>query len=273
MTAFVPSAAQLEAFKRVSAQRPLALFYQCNGGDGFRDALAQAAAPHGGRLKWAAREEQVLIGSQPRYDHACLLEFRTGAGVSAFVGSPAHNAALDGLAKVELTVLNAQPRAVGIMSALFARALPLWPFDNAEDPGEEPGVGTSGVMPSREAIAELKSHPDPASTVTMINWLQFRDQAAYYRYGKVALVTTHSIGAKLIYACRYRQVLIGNGGDPGLGRWHEFALMQYPGRAGFVRMTALRRYRAALHHREAGLTGQGQALTVSRPLDRFVWRR
>src|SRR6185503_6121061 len=124
------------------------------------------------------------------------------------------------------------------------------------------------------------------SPVTMINWLKFRPQAeygaganggaatgraAYHRYGKVALITTHSIGAKLIYACRYRQILIGNGGDPAPDRWDEFALMQYPGRAGFALMTALKRYRKAMHHREAGLTAQGQGLTVSRPLEPFIW--
>ena len=93
-----------------------------------------------------------------------------------------------------------------------------------------------------------------------------------HRYGKVAMTTTHSLGAKLLFAARYRQILIGNGGDPGPELWDEFALMQYPGRATFGRMAQLRRYRAALHHREAGLAEYGQGLTVCRPNAEFVWR-
>ena len=121
-------------------------------------------------------------------------------------------------------------------------------------------------MPTAQTIVALRTHPEQNSPVTMINWLKFREHAgykhgeppasgrvAYLRYGKVAMLATHILGAKLILGSRYRQILIGNNGDPGLGLWDEFALMQYPGRATFGRMAALRRYRRALDHREAGL--------------------
>jgi hypothetical protein len=42
-------------------------------------------------------------------------------------------------------------------------------------------------------------------------------------------------------------------------------MVEYPGRAGFKRMTALRRYRVALHHRAAGLAKGGQGLVVTNP--------
>jgi hypothetical protein len=109
----------------------------------------------------------------------------------------------------------------------------------------------------------------------MVNWLKFKPEdgrAAYYRYGKVALVTTHSIGAKLIYTARYLQILAGNGGDPATGKWDEFALMQYPGRATFARMARLKRYRAGLADREAGLAENGQGLIVTKPAPEFTWR-
>ena len=48
--------------------------------------------------------------------------------------------------------------------------------------------------------------------------------------------------------------------------------MQYPGRATFGHMAALRRYRRALTDREAGLAEYGQGLTVARPHAEFVWR-
>jgi hypothetical protein len=293
----MPSEEQLGALQRVPDGQPLALFYQyslepMSPGDPCHAALAKITAENAGRLIWAGRGEQVLIGNDGAYQHSCLLEFASAHDVAEFVGSPAHARALDGVPQLEVVVMNAQPAKIRWISTLFARVLPLWPFDNTVEPGDEPGVGTSDVMPTHDAIRELKGHADPAAPVVMVNWLKFRRHAeytggqaqipangqavsgreAYYRYGKTALLATHSIGAKLLYACRYRHVLIGNGGDPAAGRWDEFALMQYPGRAGFALMTSLRRYRKALHHREAGLAAGGQSLTVTRPLDPYTWR-
>ncbi|HUR40529.1 MAG TPA: hypothetical protein VM240_05110 [Verrucomicrobiae bacterium] len=283
----VPSAQQLGAFS-AGADRACALFYEFSAPDPrtVQVALAGLAAGHGGRLRWAADEEAVLCGRVALFHRALLLHFASRDAARAFVTDEGHATAVATCTSLQVAVLGDMPRAITLVSALLARVLPHWPFDDTLADGEEPGVDVSTTMPTSQAIAAVRAHPQQASPVTMINWLKFRPQAAYrdgeppasgreayYRYGKVALAATHSLGAKLVYACRFRQILVGNGGDPGLGRWDEFALMQYPGRATFGRMAQLKRYRAGLHHREAGLAEWGQGLTVSRPADEFTWRR
>ena len=270
--AVTPSARQREAFEQ-GKPGPRVLF--CEHDDGDSSALAAVARAHGGRLGWAAAEEEILCGRVARHAHAASLHVRSLAAARACVDDPAFHAALGRAGSRQVAVLSEQPRALRIASAMMARVLPLWPFDNTLAEGEEPGVGTSTVMPTAETIAGLPSHPDQRSPITMINWLKFKPgggREAYHRYGKVAMTTTHSIGAKLVFAARYRQILVGNGGDPGLKQWDEFALMQYPGREKFGYMAQLARYRAGLADREAGLAEYGQGLTLSRPRPEFTWR-
>lgn len=281
----LPSAEQLALFDKKSADPPVVLFYQYAGDDDCKTALGRLAARHAGQLLWAADQEQVFVGAVGDYAHACQFHFRSRRDARKFFCDAEHARALEALRVVQVAVLSAQPRAVLLMSALLAKVLPRIPFNNDADSSEEPGVGASGLMPTAAAIAQLKAHREQDTPVAMINWLKFRREAnyaarekpasgktAYYRYGKVALLATHSLKAKLIFAARYQQMLIGNDGDPGAELWDEFALMQYPGRATFMLMASLKRYRRALHHREAGLTERGQGLTITRPHAEFVWR-
>jgi uncharacterized protein (DUF1330 family) len=207
---------------------------------------------------------------------AASLHFASRAAAHAFIDAPGYGAALSACTAVQVAVLGEQPRLVGALSGLMARVLPHWPFDHTAETTEEPGVDVSTTMPTSKAIAGVRAHPEQDTPVVMINWLKFKPdggKASYHRYGKVAMTTTHHLGAKLIFAARYRQILIGNGGDPGAELWDEFALMQYPGRATFGRMAALSRYRRALADRAAGLAEYGQGLTVTQPAEQFVWRR
>jgi uncharacterized protein (DUF1330 family) len=265
-----PSPQQLELFSARDKSRPVVLFYELDGAG--TAALADAARAHGGRQLWSAREDHVLVGGLERFERASQFHFHTRGDARAFVESPAHAAALRDAHAVRVSVLAAQPMAVALLSGVLARVLPWVPFDNSEDATEEPGIGRLRIMPTVAAAEALKSHAEQDSPIVMINWLKFRDRAAYLRYGKVAMAATHSIGAKLLYAARYQQVIIGNGGDPAAGLWDEFALMQYPGRRAFFRMTALKRYRKGLADREAGLTETGQGLVVSVPDAAHVWR-
>jgi hypothetical protein len=254
---FAPSPSQLEVFKRRAA-KPVALLVQSRG-SGFSPTLH-------GRLLFSARATQVLVGRVEKFDEVRLYEFASGDDAIAFVDALGQQE-FDAL---HVEALSVQPRAISLLSKVLALLTPRWPFDNATDETEEPGIGTSSIMPTRDAIAELRAHSSQDVPVTMVNWLKFRPnggRAAYHRYGKVAMITTHSIGAKLLYAARYLQTLIGNGGDPAVGRWDEFALMRYPGRSAFARMASLKRYRRALHHREAGLAEKGQGLLVTESLD------
>ncbi len=284
-----PSAAQIETYTQRPVGRPVVLFYEFshrNDDKGVQVVaqLAELARAHRGRMRWRGLEEHVMIGALPRHRHCARLHFPTRAAALELVRSPAHAALFAGAEALQLAVLNEQPRAAGLVIGLLARLLPLWPFfDNTEDPAPEPGIGTS-IMPTHAAYDAFIAHADATRPIVMVNWLRFRKQAqyapghgddgapvsgkaAYYRYGKVAMTAIHSLGGRVLFTGRYQQILIGNNGEPGVARWHEFAMVEYPGRARFQRMTALRRYRAALHHRAAGLDDGGQGLIVTRPLD------
>lgn len=286
MNAFMPSAQQLAAFDCWPRARPVALFYQYDRAAGCHAALAPLAENHGGHLRWAAAVEQNLIGKSEAGQHACLLRFGSREAARAFCTDAAHAAAFAGATKLLVSVISDQPAVIAAASALLARLMPLLPLDKAVSPGEEPGLGTSTNMPNHASMDAFMAHPEQATPVVMINWLKFRDTAnyaagtapasgrtAYLRYGQVAVSTAHYLGAKLLFACRYQQILIGNGGDPAPQMWDEFALMQYPSRATFKHMASMRRYRNSLHHREAGLAEYGQALVISKPRAEFVWRR
>lgn len=273
----IPSPQQLAAFARWPAARPVALFYQYSlpAGVTHREwlaGLATLASRHGGRLAWSGDPEQVVVGKLPDFEHNAQFEFHRREQALAFVQSPPHADAAGKATAFELAVISKQLAAVALLARALAVLAPRLPIDNTLEPGDEPGLGTSSVMPSVAAVAALKSHPQQDTPLVMVNWLKFRQKAAYYRYGKVALVTAHHLGARLLYAARYQQLLIGNGGDPAVDRWDEFALMQYPGRAAFVTMAAMRRYRRALPDREAGLAEHGQALTLTQPHPDFVRR-
>lgn len=279
-----PSAAQLAVYTSRPGQRPVVLFVQfaARGEQvdlGRLKALAQRAGRHGGELRWSGRDEQVLIGRVPEIGIGACLHFPTRAAALACVNSPEHAALFEDLDALRITVLSEQPRASRRVIALMARVLPRWPFfDNTEDSTPEPGIGTS-IMPSQANYETFLAHPAPLAPIVMVNWLRFREQAryspgdrdavpisgkaAYYRYGKIAFLTLHSLGARALFVSRYQQVLVGNEGEPAADAWHEFVLVAYPGRAGFKRMTSLRRYRAALHHRAAGLDEYGQGLVVA----------
>jgi hypothetical protein len=280
---------QIAAFQRLKPG-PLVLFCQYRFPDAAQAeactrTLAQAAKRYGGTLRWAGAEEDLLCGRITLYQRAASLHFLVRDGARGFVESAEFGKALVPAAALQVTVVSEQPKVVSALSFLLSRIAPVWPFDNSIDETEEPGIGTS-VMPSAETIAATRAHPDQHTPVTMINWLKFRERAdyahgeaptsgreAYLAYGKVAMLATHSLGAKLLHAARYRMILIGNGGEPAPGLWDEFALMQYPGRATFARMAQLKRYRAALHHRAAGLADFGQGLTLAKPAPEFTWKR
>lgn len=285
-----PSAAQLDIYMRRPADRPVVLFYRFDCGDDAANVriigkLAAVARAHGGQVRWTALEEQTLIGPVPALRHCARVHFRRRADALALVSGAAHEALFAQARQLEVTAIGEQPRASRFVVRLMALALPHWPlFDNAIDPRPEPGIGSSSVMPTQAAYEAFLAHPDPQKHLVMVNWLRFREraqyadgestdreavsgQSAYYRYGRIAFLALHSLGARALFVGRYQQILIGNGGDPGVGQWHEFVLVEYPGRAAFKRMTSLQRYRAGLHHRAAGLSESGQGLVVTAAIE------
>jgi len=274
---FMPSAEQRALFEHRNPGRPLALLVRYDANTGAakvapdRNDLAGLPA----KPIWAGREQQAFIGPVGKFQNAALFEFVNLRAASEFVDALVSAKSASRFARLRVDVLTTQPRNIARLSKLLAWLLPKLPFNNALDETEEPGVGTSSVMPTHEAMKEIKSHPAQDTPVVMINWLKFKPgggRAAYYRYGKIALTSVHSIGGKLIYTGRFQQTLIGNDGDPAADRWDEMALMQYRGRANFAYMAKLKRYRKGLADREAGLAEGGQGLVVTEPLPQFTWR-
>jgi hypothetical protein len=280
------SAAQLAWFDRTPADRGVVLFYQFTPGTRGASALEQLAVARGAELAWAAGQEQALIGPIGDFANASMLRFRTRAAARAFVTSAEHAAAVQDFRALLVSVLTPSPRVFAWIASLLAIVAPRWPFDNTQETSEEPGIDTSSVMPRRAPYAEFHAHAQQDTPVVMVNFIKFRaraayadgdrglsGRAAYLRYGKVAVLTAHSLGSKLLAVGRYLQILVGRDGDPSPDLWDEFALMQYAGRASFLKMASLRRYRPALEHRTAGLAENGQGLAVTRPRPEFVWRR
>lgn len=279
-----PSSTQLATYQARNSGKPVVLFYRyrCKPGvdaAGIAVGLDRLARKHSGQLRWAGTEEQALIGPVQLYGHCCLLRFDPRAAALAHIQDSRHADVLRNVDQLEVAAISDQPRLSRLVIKLLARVLPWVRFDNTTESTPEPGLGTT-VMPSEQDLAAFMAHPRQTTPVVMINWLRFRPmakyehpgvkkisgQAAYYRYGKAAFAAIHSLGGKAFFISRYQQMLIGNGGDPGVDLWNEFVLVEYPGRATFKQMASLTRYRAGLHHRQAGLAENGQGLVVSTTL-------
>ncbi|HEY1077955.1 MAG TPA: hypothetical protein VGE51_14785 [Fontimonas sp.] len=276
-----PSARQLARYKERPHHPPVVLFYEyscksTSAAAGLAQRLAKLARTHDGQLRWTGAQQQVLIGRVDAYQYCCCLHFLSRGAALEHVEDPQHAELLRGVKSLQVAVISEQPRVSRLVIGLMGRLLPWVPFNNAAEDTPEPGMGTT-VMPTENAMEAFIGHREQQTPIVMINWLRFRKEAryadpqaprisgkaAYYLYGKVAFKVLHSLGAKALFISRYQQILIGNGGDPGTDLWDEFALVQYPGRATFKRMASLKRYRAALHHRQAGLAEHGQGLVVA----------
>lgn len=273
-----PSRQQLEVFDARPSARAVALVYEYEHGPGSLRKPLEAALPPGAHLIWSGTAEQTLIGTDALRPQAHLLRFASRAQARAFVTSAAHARLFAPVTNLRVAAVSDRSRLLPLVSSMLAWLMPRLPLDLRQEPGEEPGLGVKGHMPTHAAMQAFLSHPQQHTPVMMINWLKFREQAvdasggpavtglqAYRRYGRVAVPTIHHLGGRLWFACRYQQVLVGNGGDPAIAAWDEFALMQYPARATFKFMASLARYRAAMVDRDAGLTDQGQGLTIARP--------
>ena len=176
-TVFAPSAAQLEQLDR-QRPGPVVLFYQYDlqvpaEGDALAPRLANLAAAQGGTLRWAGPEEQVLIGRVPAFGRGLFLAFHDSATAGRFVRTAEHAATLGLASAAQVALLSDQPKALARVTRLLALVAPRLPLSHRIDPSPEPGLGTSSVMPTAEAVAALRSHPRQHTPVVMINWLKF----------------------------------------------------------------------------------------------------
>lgn len=122
------------------------------------------------------------------------------------------------------------------------------------------------LHPSDEQHHRVMTEPGPDGPIVMVNLLKFRDRAvyedgsdghlsgrdAYQRYGAAVGKLIRQYGGRFVFAGDVTDLVIGEADEI----WDEIALAEYPDRASFAAMISSAEFRAAEHHREAGLEGQ-----------------
>lgn len=120
------------------------------------------------------------------------------------------------------------------------------------------------LMPDEAAVARLLAAPQGYAP-SMVNFLAYypdarypdgrasSGRAAYARYGVAAMRTVYRTGGHLLFYGRIGEVLRQASSGPTTGAWSDVAAMHYPNPTAILSMEHAPDYRAALHHRDAGL--------------------
>ncbi len=120
------------------------------------------------------------------------------------------------------------------------------------------------LMPDAAAVGRLLDRPANYGP-SMVNFLSYfptarygdrsesSGRAAYGRYGMVAMRTVYRTGGRLLFYGRITEVLREPTGKGASGAWSDVAAMHYPNPSAILSMENVPEYRAALHHRDAGL--------------------
>jgi uncharacterized protein (DUF1330 family) len=121
------------------------------------------------------------------------------------------------------------------------------------------------VIPNPEQMTALVER-GPEGPIVMVNLLKYRaraeypadkpeakqnlsGQAAYRRYGSVALRTLMEAGGQIVWGGEQNLVFIGGNEQD----WDEVICVRYPSRQAFLGMISREDYLAATYHRDAGL--------------------
>ena len=209
-------------------------------------------------ITWSARADLSFIGGDDPY----WSRFYILAG-----GDPAHlpvdlcNAEDAYVARV---AFGAPPKlALGVLRLLVTLGILNKPAGAVSGDVQSKGY-RSELMPNQSAIAHLLSRPQSYAP-SMVNFLAYRPsalyadgrassgRAAYARYGIVAMRTVHRTGGHLLFFGRITEVLREATNGPTTGAWNDVAAMRYSNPAAILTMENMADYRAALHHRDAGL--------------------
>lgn len=120
------------------------------------------------------------------------------------------------------------------------------------------------LMPDQSAVSRLLAQPATYGP-SMVNFLSYfpsarysdgrasSGRAAYTRYGIVAMRTVYRTGGHLLFYGRITEILREASSGPTTGAWSDVAAMHYPNPGAILSMEHAPAYRAALHHRDAGL--------------------
>ena len=210
------------------------------------------------RINWSARADFPFIGGSDSY-WSCFYILAGGDAARPPIDFP--NAEDAYIARV---AFGAPPRfALGMLRALVTLGLLSKPTGSVSHDVQAKGYRAE-LMPDQAAIARLLAQPQSYAP-NMVNFLSYypsahyadgrasSGRAAYARYGVVAMRTVYRTGGHLLFYGRVTEVLRDATGGPTAGAWSDVAAMRYPNPAAILTMENVAAYRAALHHRDAGL--------------------
>lgn len=210
----------------------------------WTDLLRPGVAVH-----WSSRAVLPVIGDPTPYWH----QFALVQGATDAANPLADQTALIEDAEVRALKLERPPRLVlGALRALTwigAWSLP-------DDPVDLTAFATrseaNALLPDPAALGALLQLPETMAPA-MVNWLAYRDAAAYRTYGMVALQTVYRGGGALILLGEVTDVVRVPTAGPTMGSWDTVAVMRYPTPSTLPRMDHIPAYRAALADRDRGL--------------------
>jgi len=116
------------------------------------------------------------------------------------------------------------------------------------------------IDPTKEAFAAFRNSDRPGP-IHMLNLVRFRDEAtypdgrvatgvqAYAAYGRESYPVFTRLGGRIVWRGDFEMTLIG----PGIERWDECFIAEYPSVAAFVEMIRDPVYREAVKHRQAAV--------------------
>jgi len=226
------------------------------------DAGVREYLQHGIEICWAGGVDFALIGSDTSYwDRFAILQ-----GGAPDVSPLRGDSGFEDAQVLRIRLVRPPPLALGLLRLLHAtglRRMPTGPIDPVELAA---GTERPDVMPSLAAMQRLLEHPQDTQPV-MVNYLAYRPTAAYppgdrepgsgaaayARYGSVALQTVYRTGGALMFYAKVEAVLRQADAGPTTGHWDDVAAMRYPQPRALLAMEQVATYRAALHHRDAGL--------------------
>ncbi len=211
---------------------------------------------------WQSRTAFPLVGTVNAYWHGfALLPVGHGEALLNDLGAEIEDAYL---ARIRS---NVPPRLVlGFLRILHLTGITPSPSGKVE---AEVVSNRSPFLPSDDAVEQLLRQPDSFHPA-MVNFLAYKDnadypdadpartpstgRAAYARYGQVALQTVYRTGGHLLFYARIKEVLRAAKNDVAGGKWDDVAAMIYTSPPAILSMDQVPAYRAALDHREAGLS-------------------
>ncbi|MBI3437652.1 MAG: hypothetical protein HY054_03185 [Proteobacteria bacterium] len=216
------------------------------------------ALASGVSITWSARADFPFIGNgEPYWSRFYVL-----------AGNPASTMPIDLVgvedAFVARVAFGAPPKlALGILKLLVTFGVLGKPAGAVSHDVQTKGYRAE-LMPGQAAIARLLAQPSGYAP-NVVNFLSYfpsaryadgrasSGRAAYARYGLVALRTVYRTGGHLLFYGRITEVLREATGGPTTGAWSDVAAMLYPTPSAILTMENVAAYRAALHHRDAGL--------------------